>query len=280
MALHSEVPDQIMEGPDGPAVLAAELWGRALEHRADQDGGRFLYMLSVSPADSEEIQETSWTEIKSDQVAELAEDAMTNGGAGLAWKMVVQLHNLQMRHWSGMAAVFEKLGQAGNMQIEAVKGAITAQREGAMLALEAERAEYDIKRDELEMQGYMSMFQQWLQHMQQAKAMNSDGPTITAPATIVDAAGALHDSLTLGQMNALSELLGADEARDITGALERAAKATAEAEASAIVRTILMKLAPYQQELARLFAPPIVPPNIAAFQNACLQVLARAGALH
>lgn len=281
MALHSETPDQITEGPDGPSVLAAEFWSRALEHRAEQSDGRYLYMLAVTPQGvSDEIAETSWTEIKADQVAEMVDDATGGRTDHLAWKMVVQMHNLQMRHWSGMATVFEKLGQAGNMQLEAVQKAITAQSEGALAKVEAERGQYDIERDQMEMEYYSRMFMQWLHHMQQAKAMNTDGGSITPPATLREAAGALVDSLTLAQITALGEILGADSTQDMVSALRSAATATGEDEATAIVQTILMKVAPHQEQLGRVFSPPLVPQNIAAYQNACLAVLGRASPLH
>lgn len=276
MALHSEVPEQIIEGPDGPAHLASEFWTAAQEHRARGDeAGRYFFMLSVHVEGQEEPEETGWHEIKSDQVSELADSAMGDSGAAFAWKCNAQLHNVLMRNHHATASILERLGSAGQQQIEAVQKAMVATEAGAMKALEAERAEYDIQRDELEMRQYGEMFREWLGHMRSAKAMNTDGPTITAPTTATDAAGALHDSLTMGQSRQLHEILGDDLAHDTLAGLEAASKATGPEEAEAIVRTILMKLMPHQAKLAPVFAPPHVPPNIAAFQNACLEVLGR-----
>lgn len=281
MALHSETPEMTIDGPEGPAILAADYWTRAHNNRAKGDeAGRYFYMLAVHVHGADEAEETGWHEIKSDQVSELADTALGDSGAAFAWKCNAQLHNVLMRNHHATASILERLGSAGNQQIEAVQKAMAATEAGALKALEAERAEYDIARDELEMQQYGQMFREWLGHMREAKAMNTDGPTITAPSSLPDAAGALRDSLTVGQLDALREIVGEEQARDTTLALLEASTAKDPEAAAAIVRTILMKLAPHQAELARVFAPPIVPPNIAAYQSACLRVLQSVVPLH
>lgn len=276
MALHSEVPDTIIEGPDGPAHLASEFWTQAQEHRAKGDeAGRYFFMLSVHVEGTEEPEETGWHEIKSDQVSELADSAMGDSGAAFAWKCNAQLHNVLMRNHHATATILERLGHAGQQQIAAVQTAMTATTEGARMAIEAEKGEYDLRREEMELREYGRMFQEWMGHMQQSKAMNTDGPTITAPTDPSDAAGALHDSLTLGQSRQLHAILGDELAHDTLAGLVAASTAKGPEEAAAIVRTILTKLMPHQAKLGPLFAPPHVPPNIGAFQNACLATLAR-----